>query len=299
MNETDNAQAIGAAGPAPGGRLAEARRAQNMTPADVARQLKLSLWQVEALEAGRYEQLPGPIFVRGFIRNYARLLKLDPGDLLLEAGERLPQPASRQQPLPSPDIPFPGAGKPRWPALAAAAAAIVGILAVYEFYWNEPEPGAGQPVAIPSPSPKSGTVPGAVQTVAATSQTASPADRGDKAGSAQIVPPPVAVATAPPAVQDTPPAAEAARPERGRSPGPGERQVHLVFEQESWVEIRDREERVIFSQLNQPGTQQYVSGLPPFSVVVGNAHGVRMTFDEKPVDLARHTRTDVARLTLQ
>ena len=53
----------------PGRRLAEARQAQNLTTADVARQLKLSVWQVDALEAGRYHQLPGPIFVRGFIRN--------------------------------------------------------------------------------------------------------------------------------------------------------------------------------------------------------------------------------------
>ena len=73
----------------------------------------------------------------------------------------------------------------------------------------------------------------------------------------------------------------------------------MNFNDESWVEIRDRSESVIFSQLNRPGTQQSVQGYPPFSVVVGNAHGVRMTYDDKPVDLAPHTKIDVARLILQ
>jgi len=74
--------------------------------------------------------------------------------------------------------------------------------------------------------------------------------------------------------------------------------VRLVFGDESWVEIRDRNERVIFSKLNRPGTRQLVNGLPPFSIVVGNAHGVRLTYDERQVDLAPHTKIDVARLIL-
>lgn len=289
MNETDNARATGASGQAPGGRLAEARRVQGLTPADVARQLKLSVWQVEALEAGRYQQLPGPIFVRGFIRNYARLLKLDPNGLLLEAGDSLPQSVPQPQAAASPDIPFPGPSKSRWPAMAAVALVIVGVLVAYEFYWNEPGSGTSR-TATSSPAPKSGTAPGAVQSAAAPGQPA-PTD-------AQATLPAITVATAPQAMKDAPPAAGEAGPQ-DRLPGPGERQMQLIFDQESWVEIRDRNERVIFSQLNQPGTQRFVSGLPPFSVVVGNAHGVRMTYGDKPVDLASHTRTDVARLILR
>jgi cytoskeleton protein RodZ len=82
-------------------------------------------------------------------------------------------------------------------------------------------------------------------------------------------------------------------------PKPGERQVMLEFEDESWVEIRDRDGRVILWQLNLRGTRQVVSGRPPLSFVIGNAHGVRLTYDDRPVDLAPHTRTDVARMTLE
>jgi cytoskeleton protein RodZ len=65
------------------------------------------------------------------------------------------------------------------------------------------------------------------------------------------------------------------------------------------VEIRDSSDRTIFSQLNLAGTTRRVSGVPPLSIVVGNAHGVKMTYGGKPVDLARHTKIDVARLTLE
>jgi cytoskeleton protein RodZ len=73
----------------------------------------------------------------------------------------------------------------------------------------------------------------------------------------------------------------------------------MVFDRKSWVEIRDRSGRPIFSQLNQAGTEQRVNGLPPLAVIVGNAHGVRLTYDERPVNLAPHTKVDVARLTLE
>ena len=63
--------------------------------------------------------------------------------------------------------------------------------------------------------------------------------------------------------------------------------------------IRDRSGKAIFSQLNRPGTEQRVNGRPPLAVVVGNAHAVRLTYDERPVNLAQHTKVDVARLTLQ
>jgi cytoskeleton protein RodZ len=291
MNDAHMPAPVEAAYAGPGARLAEARRAQNLTPVDVARQLKLSVWQVEALEAGRYDQLPGPIFVRGFIRNYARLMKLDAGELLREGGEGLPQPTVRREAPPSPEIPFPGEKRSRWRLYAGATVAIVGALAIYEYYWNEPEALVTSPVVADStvapvpPKRASNPVPGPVM--------ASAEARAARAG------PPAAGATKPhEQVQGTSPAAVTSG-EAERQPRAGERLVKLDFDEESWVEIRDRNERVIFSQLNRPGTQQRVHGLPPFSIVVGNAHGVRLTYDDQPVDLLLHTKIDVARLILQ
>lgn len=278
----------------PGVRLAEARQAQNLAAADVARQLKLSVWQVEALEAGRYQQLPGPIFVRGFIRNYARIVKLDPEELLRTAGDSLPQQATRPETPPSRDIPFPTTEAARWPKYAAAAVVIFGVLAVYEFVFNDHEPeNTARQTDAATPAPAASEVKRAA--------AAAPVQAGREYRPLQTeaVAAPVAVEPTPAVQPSAQPVAQAAPAVAERAPRRGEKQVRLDFDRESWVEIRDRNEKVIFSQLNRPGTSQQVVGLPPFSVVVGNAHGVRMTFDDQPVDLASHTKIDVARLILE
>lgn len=80
---------------------------------------------------------------------------------------------------------------------------------------------------------------------------------------------------------------------------PREHQLRLMFARESWVEIRDRDGRRIFSQMNSAGSAQSISGLPPLTLVVGNAAGVQLLNNDKPVDLAPHIKVDVARLTLE
>ena len=75
--------------------------------------------------------------------------------------------------------------------------------------------------------------------------------------------------------------------------------VRMVFAQNSWVEIKDRSGNTIFGQLNLAGSRRSISGEPPLSVVVGNAAGVQLFQGDKSIDLAPHTRVDVARLTLE
>jgi cytoskeleton protein RodZ len=271
---------------APNVRLSQARQAQSLTTADVARRLKLSVWQVEALESGRYQQLPGAVFVRGFIRNYARLLKLDPEELVHAATGLLPQSAPRPETPPSRDTPFPAAGTWRWRRFAVAAAVIVAVLSIYEFLFND-EPGTVTPRRGPVAA-----LPG--------SQDPEPAAPSRKPREAQAKQPAAAPASAPQiATTSLSEAAAGASQRRERIVHPDERELRFVFEEESWVEIRDRNDQTLFSQLNQAGTTRRVSGVPPLYIVVGNAQGVRMNFAGRDIDLARHTKFDVARLTLE
>ena len=274
-----------AGGMAPNVRLREAREAQSLTTADVARRLKLSVWQVEALESGEYQQLPGPIFVRGFVRNYARLLKLDADELAHAVSGFLPQTAPGPEAPPSRDIPFPPAGTGRWRRYAVGAVVIVALLAVYEFYFNEQR----TPVATRSEPPV------AANAVPPPSKAAAPAGKAQ----AESSKPPATTAAAGQVAVAAPTLAPASASQfRERVPHPDDREVRFVFNEESWVEIRDRNDQTIFAQLNRAGTTRRVIGLPPLYVVVGNSQGVRMTYDGREIDLARHTKIDVARLTL-
>jgi cytoskeleton protein RodZ len=81
--------------------------------------------------------------------------------------------------------------------------------------------------------------------------------------------------------------------------GSGTSQIRMTFEGESWVEIKDGTGTTIFSRLNTAGTERVIKGTPPLTLVVGNAHGVKLTYRDKAIDLGPHTRVDVARITLE
>jgi len=62
--------------------LQEARTARELTLEDVAQVTRIRVRYLEALEEGRYDVLPTPVHVRGFLRNYAQYLNLDPEPLI-------------------------------------------------------------------------------------------------------------------------------------------------------------------------------------------------------------------------
>lgn len=71
------------------------------------------------------------------------------------------------------------------------------------------------------------------------------------------------------------------------------------FDDQSWVTVRDANDKVLLSQMNSPGSTIQVRGQAPFKVIVGNAKTVKMTMNGKPVDLTASIRGEVARLTLE
>lgn len=60
-----------------GERLADARRAAGLEVADIATRTRIPLRHLEALEQGRYDELPGTTYCIGFAKSYARALQLD------------------------------------------------------------------------------------------------------------------------------------------------------------------------------------------------------------------------------
>jgi cytoskeleton protein RodZ len=285
------------AAPTPANPLAAARNAAGIALADAARQLKLSPWQVEALESGDYARLPGPVFVRGFIRNYARLLKIDPGPLLAEiASQSQAEAVITSESEASTAIPFPGQSSFNWRPYAIGVLIVVAALVGYEFYGDDGEAPAVDSHAVELPQPK--VVPEVIDGAAKSNESNASAP----APAAVVATPPAAVVAPAPAPRVEAAAAPVAAPVETRASvdrAPGEQVVRLMFTRESWVEVRDRQGRVIFSQLNAAGSAQAVSGQPPLRLVVGNASGVRVMFNDRLIDLAPHTQVDVARLNLE
>jgi len=74
----------------PGKTLQSQREAMGWSVEQVADQLKLAPRQVVALEAGDYASLPSPAVTRGFVRAYAKLLKIDAAPLVAKIEMNMP-----------------------------------------------------------------------------------------------------------------------------------------------------------------------------------------------------------------
>lgn len=270
--------------------MQEGRKARGLSIADVAQAIKFSPRQIEAIERDEFDKLPGATSVRGFVRSYAKLLRLDPVAMLAMFDRQVPPVAVTMEVLTDTGetLPLPNGGRgalssvAQWLGVGLALLMLVGAV-LYGSLGKNPapppvpdatvtapvSPGASQGAASEVVSAGSGNVPltmGAVDPV-----TIDPARAADKA---------LAELTAPPV-------------------DPEVQQLIFSFDGKSWVEVKDASTRVIFAQNNLPGTRQVVNGKPPFAVVIGNAPHVQLFYGERQVDLAPHTRVDVARFNLE
>lgn len=283
--------------------LRDAREAQGMTQEDAAARLRLMHRQIAAMEADEFESLGQPVFARGFVRNYARLLGLKPEMLLAHMEGAPAEPAAVTYVMPP--QPRSWLSSP-WLVLLLLGLLVVVALPVALYWWlNEGEdelisrvPSAVQVDPVPLPvSAQAAEVAAPVAEVAA--PVAEPAP----------VPPAAADTSAPPATPEPVPApatpaapangpGEAAAPEASSVAG-ANGVLHLEFGGDAWVEIRDASGRMLHRQLNPAGSSVNVPGQPPFDLVIGNAAQARMTYNGRPIDLKPFIGLTVARFTLE
>jgi cytoskeletal protein RodZ len=179
-----------------GARLKKERERQGITLEDVASSTKIGTRMLRALEEEHFDQLPGGIFNKGFVRAYARHLKLDEdeaiADYLAASGLRPPQAAVEPEPQEPPadeqetvdPTPLP------WGMLAAALLIVALGLAVWGFYSREKSSGgapmssSGKPASAPAAS---AAIPSVSSVSASTTipapQAASPDAASDSAAS--------------------------------------------------------------------------------------------------------------------
>lgn len=294
-------------GAACGAMLRKAREAAGLSIDAIAQQLKLAPRQVQALEDGQFELLPGRTFVRGFLRNYARALHLDPEKVLAS----LPEPAKGETPLPPTSGNMgeirvettQGRNWTRW-AIPLALIALVALAAVYEYLRRDPEvPGMTETRPVPMP----GRTPPAAPATTTTAPLApsEPAGRplpnplaGGDSEAAKSASEPALASGAPAPAAETAAAAGTVVSTAIPPLRPGEPTLVIVFGGTSWTEVKDRSGKVLLSVTGSPGMTQSVTGTPPFDIIVGSVANVSMTFRGAPVDLTPYARANVARLRL-
>jgi len=245
------------------------------------------------------------------VRSYARLLKLDPDPLVERIAGRFEVPDSNRlaaryhQPVPFSD----SARKSTFVYLGLSLGVLVLVGAVgYEWHQERQAAAKSKGSAVAKAAPKEReTKPRAAPVPAQVAVAPAPVPAAP-AAPVPVAPEkskPVTVAAAPPAVV----APEKPKPvaqdkdkdkdkEKPKVASSGPHRLVVRTEGEAWIEIKDAADRMLVSSLNPPGSERVVRGKPPYSLVIGNASNVRVLYDDKPIDLAPHTRQDVARLTV-
>ena len=319
--------------PGPGERLRAARLTQGLDRAKVAAQLHLRDDMVADMERDDYARLPARVFVRGYLRNYARLVGIPAESILRQFDERCPDQdacadlnrvnAQMRREVRS------SHGVVRfftWLIIIAMAVLFVTWWRGY-LQWpettpaapEEPAPEALEPVVPVQPDgtlrlPELGAVPEAAPTSAPVSAEGS---ASGPAAAALPEPPPAAPdeeVAVPPAPVETPPersaaptpaaaepatlVAQAAGGGSTSQPAPVAPRVVLEFSDDCWVGIRDAERRFKLFGTIPKGSRKVLGGVPPYRLVLGNASAVRVSVDGRPFDIGPYVRDNVARFTL-
>ena len=280
-----------------GDTLRRSREAQRLSIPEVAATLKLHPRQIEALEAGNFAQLPGPAFTRGFLRNYARLLRIDPAPLL--AGLQSPDASEPMELAPASnahgDLPQVGRGRFRRSVIPGvlAALALFGIV-VAGWYYDTLRKSPSEELALSAPDAEQ--APAQAESPAVPPQPSAPGSAPEAAAAAPAPAPagvPVAVS---PTVTEPVPAA----PVAPAAPGVEAGRDRLVFQfaQDAWVEIKDKSGKVVFSRLGKAGSQEEFDISAPVSLVIGNARQVKLQRNGTAVDIPTPGKVTVGRLKL-
>jgi cytoskeleton protein RodZ len=275
----------------PGAMLRQGRESRGLSVDDVAQALKLTPKQVAAIESEEFDILPGNTFARGFVRNYARFLQLDPAPLMAALERQLAHAEVDLSPVSNAGGTMPtgfaSRGVPRAVWLFLAIAVVALVLVVY-LDRLRPQPAPAETDSVAAAVPAAPALP-----VAEKPAGEPPGEPAPAAGAVAVVP-----AAVIPASPEEPPAASAAVEAQAAPAEQAMRRLAFSFARESWVQVRDGSGKVILSNSHAAGSTRVVEGVPPFSLIIGNAPGVTLSYDERPVDLKPHTASTVARLKL-
>lgn len=285
--------------------LRQAREAAGLHIAALAAALKVPVKKLEALESGRYDELPDLTFARALASSACRQLKIDPAPVL----EQIP--IGHQPPLGDTsstiNAPFKGAqGGPsvpaaewlRRPAVLASLALLVGaagllllpdwdtsVNAVKETVTDLGRAAAPvEPAAAPAAAPAA--VQEAVTPVAITSVEAP-----------SLPKPPEPVPAAAPTVLT--PSSGVSEVAASTTASPGSTLLHIKATADSWVEVVDGAGKSQVQRMLKSGDVLDFSAAPPYSVVVGRADAVEVVVRGQAFDVMPYARNSVARFQVK
>jgi len=294
IDDTDEAPAEEPKGPVAGERLAAARRDQQISIDEVAKELHLDEPKVRALERNEFDMLGAPVFAKGHLRKYAQLVGISMDEAVAEY-ESLNR---------TPDVP-PVVGKVRKTSREISPgpwlAVLLLVLAAGAAYWwfvirvpaafDAPEAEIPVPAeSVPLPTEEESTDESADESVDDRPPEAAPSSTGTE---------PTAASSEQPVVDGSAETAALPQPTEAPPAADGQSTLTVRFSGDCWTEITDAGGERLFFALGREGRTVNLVGEAPFSVVFGDADNVSVAIDGEPYAIPAANRSGrMARLTL-
>ncbi|MEX2352749.1 MAG: RodZ domain-containing protein [Gammaproteobacteria bacterium] len=315
-----------------GQKLKTLRESKNIGTLEVASRLHLDIRIVNALEDDDYSALPDPIYIRGYIRNYSKLVGADADELvrLYDGNDGI------QEPEIIPEIKYPSqSSSSDKPVKAFTYLITLGLVVLLIAWWQSnfiieiQPPTDEQPARIAEPAGDNlalqETIPPLpdytpampvqvpvelldIQGEPADITSASNNDLGHDAvpvTAGEVIP--GNDVSSGPVNEDSQGLTANVSPDDSASvnldstvpdQNDGPDSITLNVTDDSWVEITDGNNDRIFMDLVRSGDSLVLRGTAPFNVLLGFAEGVSVEFNDVPFDPEPYTRAGVARFTL-
>lgn len=244
--------------------LAAARKQQNKSIEDIAVELNLSVTQIKTIELDQTEGLPEPTYVRGYIRAYAKLLGLEPEDVLKNYLNPHWQQTSSLNDIPR------GIGNADEGGSSFFTPAKLLVLTLLVlgtgFAWYS---GMFNSWLQSSDRPTANSV--STENAQLATQSSDSVNIAQQGGDTDLAS--NAAEGSESAVED------------GGAPV---NQLKLYFSETSWVDIRDSNDARLAYQSYAGGEELEVKSETPMRVFIGNASGVTVEYNNQAFDLAPH-----------
>ena len=297
-----------------GAYLKRLRNEKNISVAEVAAKMYLQPQVIEALEQDDHENLPGQLYIYGYLQHYAKILDAPADQILSMYKKDTSDP--REQGTESPTHRKPDTKEPKkW--LYAIIYLALFILVLLSFalwrskYAQEPVEATGgmdQPVTVVEDTDTPPDQARSTETEGTEQETyAADIPVPETAQEPETTPEPVDESQTnqtqqpetPTTTTESEPGTAPTYEEKTITAGIGPDTVRLVLSIDCWIEIFDADNEKVFYDLARVGQTLVLSGTAPFSVLLGNADAATVEFNNTPFDITPHvTGIGIARFVL-
>ncbi|MFK5968725.1 MAG: DUF4115 domain-containing protein [Candidatus Marithrix sp.] len=240
-----------------GSRLRKLREQNNVSIKHVADRLFLDTRVIEKLEADDYEHLPPLIFIRGYMRNYAKLLNVKPESILDTFDP------DDQQPKLRPPMKRKEQASRHDPLHILGTVVVIVILLVLAAMWQYPEP----PLIIPETGP---TIPIEPDLTIPAPELEESVNNIDNQNNEEIEENITPVIELPPPVND--------------------KTIKVYFKARAWMRITDKTKASLYEGIGDNGKELSRDGTPPFYLKVGNVDGIDVEYKGEIKDIKEYPK---------